>query len=74
MQMDMLGEEAALRVLWGKSAGDGGYHPLVCHVIDVAMVASRIWNSVLSPPARQRVAMALGLPETDAGQWIAFWA
>lgn len=50
------------------------YHPLLCHLIDVACVAEAIWELGLTPGARQLFAQALDLPEDGACRWLAFWA
>ena len=68
--------------VWAKSpnrveltAGEGQYHPLICHMIDVAMVARRLWQYVLPPALREQFRAGLGLPaDDDAGRWIAFFA
>src|SRR5206468_2239011 len=49
-------------------------HPLLCHMIDVALVAEAIWREVLSPAARGRIAAALGVGEVAAQRWVGFWA
>ena len=33
----------------GTGSGVSGYHPLLWHMTDVAMVARELWQSVLSP-------------------------
>jgi hypothetical protein len=51
--------------LWaklGRETWPDKYHPLVCHLIDVAAVAKRLWDAVLRPPAKRRFAEAVGLP------------
>ena len=70
----MSAEDAALRVLWAKTGEGGSWHPLICHMIDVAMVARHLWREVLSPAARARLATELGLSAAHAEAWIAFWA
>ena len=52
------------------------YHPLLCHMIDVAVVAGEMWSSVLSPGKRSEIAKGLGLGENQdsAGVWCAFLA
>lgn len=63
--------------LWAKWKGGGtspSYHPLLCHMIDVAVVTQRLWDHVVSPTLRQRWATALGVDQAAAGRWIAFWA
>ncbi|ACZ40837.1 CRISPR-associated helicase/endonuclease Cas3 [Sphaerobacter thermophilus] len=62
-------------LLWAKRSrvpGDPAYHPLLCHLLDVALVARVMWDDVLSPAVRRYLAAAFGLSETDAGPWIAF--
>ena len=69
---------AHLALLWGKlgpkEANPRPYHPLICHMLDVAAVAEVMWREVLAPATRRRLAEALGLPEEEAGKWIAFFA
>ena len=56
------------------SSEQPGFHPLICHMLDTAAVARRIWDDVLSPVARQRLASSMGLDAADAGEWVAFLA
>ena len=58
--------------IWGKY-GDGtrGYHPLVCHLVDVLAVAESIWGDILPARTRAWVARDLGLDEDAAGRWVA---
>src|SRR4051812_12928743 len=59
----------------GRSAGnDACFHPLLCHMIDVAVVARAMWRDVLSAAARDRLGDALGLPADMAESWVAFLA
>lgn len=64
--------------LWGKlsrgSAAPASFHPLLCHLVDVAVVAAALWRDALSPRARTWFARALALDEEAAGRWIAFLA
>lgn len=63
--------------LWAKLGHEtwpARYHPLVCHLIDVAHVAGRLWDRVVRPRVRAWVGGRLGLSEGDAGRWLAFWA
>jgi CRISPR-associated endonuclease/helicase Cas3 len=62
-------------IFWAKfSKNAGTFHPLLCHLVDVAVVAQAMWRGVLPPRARRRFADALGVDEEAAGRWIAFWA
>ena len=56
-----------LFLFWAKTTHDKeywprAYHPLLCHMIDVAAVARLMWEEVLSKAAKKRLARALGLP------------
>lgn len=62
--------------LWAK-LGTGypaEYHPVVCHLLDVAHVTLSLWEQVLPLPLKERMARALRLPPDTAGRWVAFWA
>ncbi len=53
------------------------FHPLLCHMLDVAAVAQALWDNVLTQRSRQRIATALGFAEDkldQAGIWLAFLA
>ncbi len=66
-----------LMALWAKTdrtAGGGAYHPLLCHLIDVAAVARAMWHHVLPPALTGRLAGGLGLRADDAETWVAFLA
>jgi CRISPR-associated endonuclease/helicase Cas3 len=51
------------------------YHPVLCHLIDVGQVASRLWSTVFRDHIREWVRRQLGLPNESAAEtWLAFWA
>ena len=50
------------------------YHPVLCHLIDVAQVARAIWNEVLREPLKRLIANAFGLTPDECGRWFTFWA
>ena len=50
------------------------YHPLACHMADVAAVALALWDRCLPVTARSTLARSLGLTETEAARWVAFIA
>ncbi len=50
------------------------YHPLICHMADVAAVATAMWELVLPASSRSIIAAGLGLPDEDAREWVAFIA
>ena len=70
--------DARLAIYWAKLAqgqeGTPKFHPLICPMIDVAVVAQAIWRSVLSPAARDRVAEDIELSAEVAERWVAFVA
>ena len=64
---------------WAKLGDDNdqpGYHPLLCHMIDVAMVALELWNVALSTSERNTLTRSLGFggDQDSAGGWCAFIA
>lgn len=58
--------------LSGSDAED--FHPLICHMADVAAVALALWDEALSGPVRKLIADGMGLPEPEARLWAAFVA
>jgi CRISPR-associated endonuclease/helicase Cas3 len=50
------------------------YHPVLCHLIDVAAVASALWDKVFRPRFRAWFSGRLGLDEAACGQWLPFWS
>ena len=55
--------------------GEPSWHPLICHMLDVAMVALRLWQYLLPAVVKERMRARLGVPTLDdAGRWIAFFA
>lgn len=51
------------------------FHPLLCHLIDAAMVALQMWRRVLSPSLKARLTQVLRCSTQDeAGRWVAFFA
>lgn len=77
----MEGQEHSLadpKLFWAKSVRGthdlATFHPLICHMIDVAMVARAMWGAVMSPLTRSRIASALEVGEDTARAWVCFWA
>ncbi|HET6574526.1 MAG TPA: CRISPR-associated endonuclease Cas3'', partial [Fimbriiglobus sp.] len=63
-------------VAWAKLGGHtwpDNYHPVLCHLLDVAAVARRLWELALRPRVRDRVVTQLGIPPSDAASLVAFW-
>ena len=59
--------------LWaktGQTGNDGHYHPLLCHMLDVAAVAGLVWDHHLTLGLRKRLERALGV--ADARTLVVF--
>jgi CRISPR-associated endonuclease/helicase Cas3 len=78
VQADLAGGSVPIAAFWGKLGQGGGahwYHPLICHMIDVAAVAGEMWDSVLSGVARTAIVHGLGMKsEAAARSWVVFLA
>lgn len=62
---------------WGTTLkpGEAAWHPLICHMIDVAMVALRLWQYLVPPIVKEQMQASLGVDQQEhAGRWIAFFA
>ncbi len=67
----------AANSLWAKlqrRRSPASWHPLICHMLDVAAVAEALWRTHCSPPTRAWIAHALSLPLDVTGAWVAFIA
>jgi CRISPR-associated endonuclease/helicase Cas3 len=66
-----------LYVLWAKTghAEDGrrSWHPLICHLIDVAATALALWDRT-SPACQRFFATGFGVDGEAAARWVAFFA
>src|SRR5262245_35362534 len=57
---------------WAKLGGatwPDEYHPVACHLIDVAVVASRLWKEVFRSQVRQWAGVNRGGWPRDATTW-----
>lgn len=65
-------------LLWAKLPRDGAnrksFHPLLCHMLDVAASARVMWRQVISEQARQQVAESFQLSSGAAELWVTFLA
>ncbi|MFF2744128.1 CRISPR-associated helicase Cas3' [Kitasatospora sp. NPDC058048] len=68
------GKSAPDSRLWGKSAGLPGPYPVICHLLDTAVVAGAVWDAVLSERMRKRIAGAMGVTEAEARRMVMLWA
>ncbi len=67
--------EPVLSAPWAKKAEtDGRYHPLICHLIDVAAVADSLWRNSLAPGLRDDLGAGLGLAAPTAAKLVALVA
>ena len=66
-----------LSAFWAKRSetrtGKPAYHPLLCHLLDVAAVVDALWGEVLPAELRRRIAEGFGIDEPAAGRWLSFW-
>lgn len=58
----------------GHKGGSGPYHPLLCHLVDVAEVSTLLLAEVTSPAALRWIADGLQLDIEDAKRWLAIFA
>lgn len=65
-------------LLWAKLPKEKhdsrSFHPLICHMLDVAVVAREMWRSLLPEAARRGIIESLQLPEQEAETWITYIA
>lgn len=68
--------DEALLIFWAKTPqskedqqkySKNAYHPLLCHLLDVAAVAQQMWAEVLSVAARRHIARSFNLPDNETG-------
>src|SRR5262249_49397916 len=67
---------------WGKTKSDSeplildspAYHPLVCHLIDVSLVAGELWDHYLAPSVRNWIEADLHCDPPRSRAWIRFLA
>jgi CRISPR-associated endonuclease/helicase Cas3 len=56
--------------LWAKrDKATNAWHPLLNHLVEVAAVASLLWDEVLAPNTRETIAKSLGLAVDEARGW-----
>ncbi len=72
-------QDINLLLFWAKTTHDPeqyprAFHPLLCHLIDVATVTFALWQHVLPHAMKQRIARCLGLTMEDAGLLVAWIA
>lgn len=61
--------------LWAKlNRKKSAFHPLICHMLDVAAVTQIIWRETLNAGIREHLANQFKLDEEAIGRWLAFWA
>jgi CRISPR-associated endonuclease/helicase Cas3 len=57
----------------GSATWPDEYHPVICHLIDVAAVTRHLWDQVFRHRFRTWLASRLGLAEDHCARWLAFW-
>jgi CRISPR-associated endonuclease/helicase Cas3 len=55
-------EKNSILKFWAKisQTSEKSFHPLICHLIDVAVVTHKIWQEVLPKATKERIANAFG--------------
>ncbi|WP_370422416.1 CRISPR-associated endonuclease Cas3'' [Streptomyces sp. QH1-20] len=69
-----MSDEAVDFRFWGKARGLTRPYPLICHLLDTASIAGELWDRILSEQARERVAIAVGLPSDGCRRLLCLWA
>ena len=59
---------------WSRGKSIGSYHPVLCHLIDVAMATEVLWYRALPERWKERFASALELEVAEAERCVVFWA
>jgi CRISPR-associated endonuclease/helicase Cas3 len=58
----------------GNENGVRSFHPLVCHMIDVGVVARMMWRETIADSARRDLARTFGLSVDETENWVAYIA
>jgi len=65
-------------LLWAKLPKEEkvsrAFHPLICHMLDVAVVARLMWRRLSPDAARHRIAESLKLSAEETERWITYLA
>jgi CRISPR-associated endonuclease/helicase Cas3 len=75
MNMNRMMSDETLVAFWAKTPRSeedrrkhpNSYHPLICHLLDVAAVTQLMWAEVLSNAAKRRIAQAFNQQTNEAG-------
>ncbi|MEU6934821.1 CRISPR-associated endonuclease Cas3'' [Streptomyces sp. NPDC046374] len=60
--------------LWGKQKGLTRAYPVICHLLDAAAMFGALWDELLGPAMRERIAHELGLTPDETRSVLSFWA
>jgi CRISPR-associated endonuclease/helicase Cas3 len=63
-----------LLALWGKTGDGNRYHPLLCHLLDVAVTARQLWRYALPRTLSTRISSSLGIVEDEAAHAVSLLA
>lgn len=69
--------KTATKGRWGITLrpGEPPWHPLIAHMIDVAMVTLSLWQYLLPRVVKEQMTASLGMDNTEeAGRWVAYFA
>ena len=72
----MLFNKDSILKFWAKTSKEenlpNAFHPLICHLIDVAVVTHKMWQEVLPKATKERINQAFGIE--DGGKLVALIA
>lgn len=60
--------------MWGKERGLPTVYPLICHLLDTAAIAGGLWDIVLTPQIRERLAEQTGTTPSQCRELLCFWS
>lgn len=63
-------DDARYWQLWGKTGPAGSWHPLLCHLLDVAAVASVLLDRHVSRAVLRAMAERVRVPEASFVRWV----
>ena len=62
-------EQNSILKFWAKTSKNekqpNAFHPLICHLIDVAAVTRKMWQVVLPKAAKNRINKAFGVEDAE---------
>ncbi|MBX3069084.1 MAG: CRISPR-associated helicase Cas3' [Thermomicrobiales bacterium] len=72
--MTLTGDELRVWAKKSREKDDKTFHPLICHLIDVAQVAAVMWDEVITERGQEWFASQLGVSVHAARSWVVLLA